>query len=41
VQSRSLAWVGRHTLHELHHHTADMERSLGASAPTPPTLPNR
>jgi hypothetical protein len=28
TESRSLAWVGRHTLHELHHHTADIDRSL-------------
>ena len=26
--ARDLAWVGRHTLHELHHHTADIDRSL-------------
>ncbi len=29
VETRSLAWVGRHTLHELRHHAADIDRSLG------------
>ena len=28
TESRSLAWVGRHTLHELRHHTADIDRVL-------------
>ena len=41
TQSRSLAWVGRHTLHELHHHTADIDRSLAASTLPGPTPPNR
>ena len=32
TESRSLAWVGRHTLHELHHHTADIDRSLATTS---------
>lgn len=29
---RTLAWVGRHTLHEAHHHLADVDRVLACSS---------
>jgi S-DNA-T family DNA segregation ATPase FtsK/SpoIIIE len=28
---RTMAWLGRHTVHEVEHHGADIERLLGAS----------
>jgi hypothetical protein len=27
---RDILWIGRHTLHECHHHLLDIDRGLGA-----------
>lgn len=31
-QLRDVDWIGRHTVHELHHHLADVDRVLAAAA---------